>query len=388
MAAQTQPRQPKGCPVGGQFAGQANPESDLVLTATVLDGSDPGVPAPAAPSKRTDVHRPVELDPEDYEWVGAYDNQPEPGSFVGPGGEFEVAPGVVVSGTNWANAEYQYLHGLVESSRSARYGDGFQCDHCGARIRYVAVYRHKPTGDHIAVGETCADGRLSLDKATFQRLRKAAELDRKQQANKKAARERLEEIEDPVVVTLLDRGADLEAMDDAMKSVYDHGIVSDIRRRLWQYGSASDKQVDLVRRIYDQETSEPEPEPPRIPVPVGAQQVEGTVLAMRFQESRWGGSVKMLVEVETPAGNYKVWGTLPASLRDLYRIEHGPLLANGSHDVSHHPVGVGAKVRFSANCEQSSDDPSFGFFSRPTKAELIEGPDSGQLGTGAEPSER
>jgi hypothetical protein len=382
MSTSTQPRQPSGTPVGGQFAGKANPEANLVLDETPFTGND------SKPPKRTDVHRPVELTPEDYEWVGAYDNQPEPGSFVGPGGEFEVAPGVVVQGTNWANAEYRYLSALVESSTSARYGDGFQCDHCGARIRYVAVYRHKPTGDHIAVGETCADGRLSLDKATFQRLRKAAELDRKQQANKKAARARLEEITDALVVSLLDRDADLDAMDDDTRSVYDHEIVSDIRRRLWQYGAVSDKQVDLVRRIYEQATAEPEPEPPKVPVPVGAQQVEGTVRAMRFQESQWGGSVKMLVEVETPAGNYKVWGTLPSALRDLYRIEHGPLLANGSHDVSHHPVGIGAKVRFNANCAQSSDDPSFGFFARPTKAELIETPAGIPPGSGPPSPER
>lgn len=353
MIAQTQPRQPKGRPVGGQFAVKSHHESDLML-----DANDYDEPVSKRPTKRTDVHRPVELNPEDYEWVGAYDNEPEPGSFVGPGGEFEVAPGVVVPGTNRANAEYRYLRGLIESSPSARYGDGFRCDHCGAHIRYVAVYKHKPTGDHIAVGETCADGRLSLDRATFQRLRKAAALDRKQQVRKKAARARLEEIEDPLIVSLLDRDADLDAMDDATRSVYQHSIVSDIRHRLWQYGLVSDKQVELVRKIYDRSTAEPEPEPPKIPVPVGSQQIEGTVLAMRFQESQWGGTVKMLVEVETPAGNYKVWGTVPSALGDLDR---------------------GAKIRFKATCEQSSDDTSFGFFSRPTKAELLEAPSERSL---------
>jgi len=365
-----QPRQPSGTPVGGQFSGKSNPEADIVLDCNDFPTDQP---APNQP-KRSDAHRPSELDPEDYEWVGAYDNSPEPGSFIGPGNDFEVAPGVMVHGTNYANAEYRYLHGLIESSPSARYGDGFQCDHCGARIRYVAVYRQKSTGDHIAVGETCADGRLSLDKATFQRLRKAAELDRKKQARKKAARECLAGIDDPTVRTLLDRDVDRTAMDQETRSVYEHDIVSDIRSRLWQYGSCSEKQAALVRRIFDEATEPLVPPPPSVPVPVGTHPVEGTIRTMRWVDNQWGGSVKMLVEVETPAGNYKVWGTLPAALRDLYRIEHGPLLANGSHNVRHLPVGIGAQVRFNATCEQSATDTAFGFFSRPTKAEVVAAP--------------
>ena len=373
------PRQPKGQPTGGQFAAKSNPEADIELGA-VSPGDDLAEPPQRSRPARSDVHRPVDLTPEDYEWVGAYDNQPDAGSYVGPGGDFEVAPGVTVQGTNWDNANYRYLHDLVESSTTARYGDGLQCDHCGARIRYVAVYRHKPTGDHIAVGETCADGRLSLDKETFQRLRKAAALDRQAQARKAAARERLAEVGDPVVVSLLDRETEQEALEGPAQAAYSHDIVSDIRFRLWRYGTVSDRQVELVRKIYDrvaaEQEQEQEPEPPKVPVPVGTHQVEGRILGMRYQDSQWGGQVKMLVEVETPDGNYKVWGTLPAALRDLYRIDHGPLLANGSHDVSHRPVGVGAKVRFTASCERSADDEAFGFFSRATKAELVEPPET------------
>ena len=367
-------RQPKGQPTGGQFAPKANPEADIELDATSDD--DQVQPPPASRPARSDVHRPVDLTPEDYEWVGAYDNRPEAGAYAGDFEDFEVAPGVTVSGTNWDNANYRYLTGLLGASTTARYGDGLQCDHCGARIRYVAVYRHKPTGDHIAVGETCADGRLSLDKATFQRLRKAAALDRQAQAHKVAALERLGEIDDAIVVSLLDRETDRDGMEEPARTVYDHHIVSDIRSRLWRYGSVSDRQVDLVREIYDRTAAqpEPEPEPAKVPVPVGTHQIEGKILGMRYQESQWGGQVKMLVEVETPEGNYKVWGTLPAALRDLYRIDHGPMLANGTHDVFHRPVGVGAKIRFSASCERSADDDAFGFFSRPTKAEVVELP--------------
>jgi len=357
MGPHAQPRQPQGTPVGGQFAGRANPESDLELTDTQ--------------SGRTDVHRPVEFNPEDYEYVGAFDNHPEPGSYVGPGGEFEVAPGVTVHGTNFANAERRYLGGLLETSTGTRYGDGSQCDHCGARIRYVAVYRHKPTGDHIAVGETCADGRLPLDKATFDRLRKSANLDRKRQARKNAARAKVAELDGPVA-TLLDRETDPDSLDGGMRRAWDHEIVSDIRRRLWTYGEVSDRQIDLVHRIRERETAEPPPPVPEVPVPEGTYVVEGTVKAMRWQESRWGGAVKMLVEVETPNGNYRVWGSLPKALSDLYEIDSGPRLANGGFDVKHIPKGVGKKIQFKAGVERSDREESFGFFSRPTQAKVIE----------------
>jgi len=364
MSTKTQPRQPHGTPIGGQFAGKSNPESEIELASE--------------PEGRNDVHRPVEFNPEDYEYVGAFDNQPEPGSYVGPGGKFEVSPGVVVEGTNFANAERRYLGGLLETSTGTRYGDGSQCDHCGARIRYVAVYRHKPTGDHIAVGETCADGRLPLDKATFDRLRKSANLDRKRQARKNAARAKVAEL-DEEAATLLDRETDPNSLDPSMRRAWDHHIIADIRGRLWQYGDISDRQVELVHHIRQQEAEEPPPPIPDVPVPEGTHVVEGTVKAMQWKDNQWGGSVKMLVEVETPDGNYRVWGTLPKSLNDLYEIEYGPLLANGSTDVKRTARGVGKKVQFKATMERSERDESFGFFSRPSQAKLVDEQDEGAV---------
>ena len=373
MVAKTQPRQPRGTPVGGEFAAKANPEADIELDDAAR--SEVHLPTHQA-SRRTDIHRPEVFDPEDYEWVGAYDNDPEPGSFVGATGEFEVAPGVMVEATNWANANYRYMRGLVESSKTARYGTGAQCDHCGAKIRYVAVYRHKPTGDHIAVGETCADERLPLDKATFQRLRKSAELDRRQQAKKREARAALDGLTNRNVAALLDRETDPDGLDDVDREVWEHHIVSDIRERLWRYGAVSDRQVELVAKIRSDvehaRTAPPAPEIPDMPVPEGVRTIEGTIRAMKYQDSQWGGSVKMLVEVTTPEGRYRVWGTLPRALSDLYRVDYGPRLANGSVDTRRTMLGIGKRVRFQAGVERSEDDEAFGFFSRPTKAKMLD----------------
>ena len=121
--------------------------------------------------------------------MGGFDNDPEAGVYrpvdftAMPVGavipeEFTMADGTVQIGTNFDNARMRWLRDLVANSTTARYGDCFQCDHCGARIRYVGVLRHIPTGDHIAVGQTCMDNRFPLSTAEFQAMRKAAQLDR------------------------------------------------------------------------------------------------------------------------------------------------------------------------------------------------------------------
>jgi hypothetical protein len=56
--------------------------------------------------------------------------------------------------------------------------------------------------------------------------------------------------------------------------------------------------------------------------------------------------MKMLVVTDT---GWKVWGTMPAAL----------------------DVDRGARVRFTATVKPSDDDPHFGFFSRPTKAQVL-----------------
>ena len=54
---------------------------------------------------------------------------------------------------------------------------------------------------------------------------------------------------------------------------------------------------------------------------------------------------------------FKLWGTVPASL--------------GYSELGEHSLTKGDRISFTATLEQSNDDPKFGFFKRPTKAELI-----------------
>jgi hypothetical protein len=80
-------------------------------------------------------------------------------------------------------------------------------------------------------------------------------------------------------------------------------------------------------------------------VPTGRIVIEGVVVARKLQESNYGTTYKLLIEGE----GWKVWGTEP---RALYAEK-------------------GDRVRLTATVEASADDPAFGFYSRPTKAEKL-----------------
>jgi hypothetical protein len=78
--------------------------------------------------------------------------------------------------------------------------------------------------------------------------------------------------------------------------------------------------------------------------------VEGKVLTVKERPGFRGGyTLKMLVKDER---GFKVWGTVPRALVAA-KAERGSV------------------VRFVANTKVSDDDETFGFFSRPRKAELL-----------------
>ena len=94
--------------------------------------------------------------------------------------------------------------------------------------------------------------------------------------------------------------------------------------------------------------------PPKGIAPVGKVLVSGTVLATKIQESMYGESLKMLVELE----NYStVWGSVPAKFC-------GQCQERGLNYK-------GTKVQFEAQFEQAQDDKTHSFFKRPTKVTVL-----------------
>lgn len=86
-----------------------------------------------------------------------------------------------------------------------------------------------------------------------------------------------------------------------------------------------------------------------LPVFEGRVTLQGKVISTKVVEGPYGSQPKMLVE---SAQGWKVWGSIPASI--AYNLKKGDI------------------VRFDAKVQKSDKDPKFGFFSRATKAVIIE----------------
>ena len=283
---------------------------------------------------RNDAHSPANINPEHYEFLVAFDN----------GGDEESNLGVMHD--NGIDQDIDALLGELEDAGKAgrvAYGDGSRCDHCGARIRYVGLFRHTPSGDVIAVGQTCAEGRMTYDKATFDRLRKEAQLDRAAQR---------------ILIEWNQFKADRPQVEWDTLAESNNEFIVDVLRKGRRNGNLSDRQVEAIVESHNRDiefaakrAEEAANALPTMSVPEGnGLIVEGKVLTTKWQESDYGDTLKMLVEVELDGHTFKVWGSVPRAI-DPERGDH---------------------VRFTANFERSGDDQSFGFFKRPRKAEVIE----------------
>jgi len=284
---------------------------------------------------RTDQHRPVRLVTENYEYVGSF--------YHGPGSMF----------SDWSKE----LLKLVVSSTGTAYHSGSQCDHCGAHLKYVAVLKHIPSGDHLAVGETCLDNRFSQATIDFQRLRKAAELDRKAQKIKEAA------------AAFRAANPDLEEIFQ-VGATYNVEWFKKLERNLYTYGSLFPGQVEkalkVAREIPEKARLRAEREAAEAleikgVVPEGSKlRFHGLVLSLKHVKGDFGWQTKMLLKVNRADGTVvKLYGTAPAS---LLRDE----------------VKVGDFVRLTGNLTRSKDDEAFGFWSVPSQASISHRAENGE----------
>lgn len=282
---------------------------------------------------RTDVHSPANFKPENYEFVDAFDNSPEPGSAL--------------------QGEADFVNDLINkvAAGGGRYANCSQCDHCGARIRYVGVFRHTPTGNHIAVGQVCTANRFPLSNIKFDQLRKQAQLDREAQRLLTAWNDYRAEHSGAVDWAKLD-------------SSTNHFIV-DVLSKGRQYGNLSDRQLEAIVKAYDRDNAPEAPPEIKGTIIEGRQIIEGTVVSCREKDSDFGPTWKITVKDDE---NRCYWGTLPKNL-NIVDFSKTYLQANGA--TSDPQIHLNVRVRFTAAVTRSDRDRAFGFYKRPTKASIV-----------------
>ena len=100
----------------------------------------------------------------------------------------------------------------------------------------------------------------------------------------------------------------------------------------------------------------------------GRQVIEGVVKSAKWVDTTAGyreiSTLKMTVEMD---GGQRVYGTVPAAILDALT---GGVISGG--DAPRDERLKGRRVEFTATVEVSDNDPAFGFYSRPSKASLVE----------------
>ncbi len=250
---------------------------------------------------RTDIHRPSEIVPADYEYVFSYD--------LGGSGPFDPAINVNCA-VGWTRGPHApngrcCVFGLKTIAKVAwaPTGSTGKCSVCGANYRYGDVWRHKD-GEHIHIGHDCADKySLLADRSAYEL--EAGRRDRAKAVQVQRAKNDQERT---------DFLAQYPGLEEALK--VDHEIVRDIASRFVQYRSLSEKQVALVFKLAE-EVRNPRPareEEKKAVAPLGRQTFTGIVVSKKGHAGNFGWTQKLTVKVATPEGVWLAWITEPAAV--------------------------------------------------------------------------
>jgi hypothetical protein len=296
---------------------------------------------------RSDVHSPSNLITENYDYIGCLDTRPREDDGWDGG---------------WSDLVYGRTPEEVDAISTALYHFNGRCTHCSTYIRWAAILQYKPTGEYIFAGLDCLDNRFSRSTADFQRLKKAAELDRQAQRIKGLCR------------VFAEKNPDLAwmASGDIPEWIRWNNFIVDMSVKLRKYGELSEKQISAARtsiekarvkhQEYLQRQADREAEKAAAPhanVPTGRINICGVVVSVKEVEdhyapqSRYSDDVpttwKMLVQDDR---GFRVYGSVPSAFT-AYELP-------------------GHRISFYAQVEPSQKDPEFGFYRRPTKAEVLE----------------
>lgn len=296
--------------------------------------------------KRTDLHRPSAIIPEDYRMV-AVDYQ---GGLLGESQAFAPDRHVFREWMKRTGAKFAHIE-----------REGWGCDICGAKCSYIARFHHIPTNTVITTGWDCAAKMEIGEPEAFKSFKKKAQGELKTARGKAKAKRLLAErgLEAAWTIfsvpdyTTLPRSTK-RGMEDCV--AYEESTIIDIVRKVVAWGSLSDPQAgfiaSLLERIPERGARHAEQVTKRAadaaiakPIPATTERMEvvGTILMTRMDETQFGTVEKCLIQ---HADGWKVWGSCPIG-------------------------GKGDVVAFMARVQVKEGDNKFGFFSRPTKARIV-----------------
>lgn len=319
-------------------------------------------------TKRVDIHRPSAIDPAEYEYIGVeYDKIDDVGACM-----------VLAE-----NRKRIQAHMAQTGGTYSRHEHGGNCHICGAWAIYTCLFHHRESNVYIRTGFDCAMKMDMGDPKLFRAIKREVKKAREAKAGKQKARAILADLGLEECWTIAK-----ELDDDALKAMGaldENGFhkrellaLRDIVRKLVAYGSLSDGQVKYLRilpeSIRTREQREADRDAKRAaeraaaePVPADGKrhQITGEVLAVKEYESDWGTNYKLVVKDDR---GFVVIGGIP---RELRRVT--PIYLDEADNATgiEREIDRGDRVQFMARLKASRDDPKFGFYSRPTKAELL-----------------
>lgn len=283
---------------------------------------------------RQDVHRPSVIIPADYQFVGI---------------EMMKIEGLGDCHAIMSERERIRAHMDRTGGTYSRHAHGGNCHVCGAHCIYTVLFHHVPSNTYIRTGMDCAD-KLEWDSGEGEAFRAKIANAREAQAGKAKA-----------ALLLQDKGlseAYAVYADTGRAEKWEESTIFDIVSKLVKYGSLSDKQYSFLGSLVNKIANRAELEAKRkaeneaakpFPVTPARITIKGKILTIRVGDGINTFGVKTLVQ---HVDGWKAWGTLPGSVSN---------------------AKVGDTIEFSAKVKVSDKDSKFGFYSRPTKAVIVEG---------------
>lgn len=273
--------------------------------------------------KRTDIHRPSVIVPDDYQFV-AFEHIKIEGF-----GDCEVV---------LENRRRIQEHMKVTGGFYSQHEHGGNCNVCGASCVYTVLFYHPKSNTYIRTGNDCAD-KMGMSYGDFSQFKTALKDYTELRTGKRKAQGILAEAGHQEAWAIY-----LAPFDQSQR---DEFTIKDIVGRLVRYGSISEKSMNFVEILLDRIKRRPEILAARAAereaaalCPNGRVQVSGVVVSVKDQYSDFGVTTKMTVKDDS---GFMVWVTVPSSF-DVVR---------------------GGRVTFKATITPSEKDPKFGFGKRP-----------------------